>query len=201
MPEDAPPYVRVVDLKHYLYCPRIIYFDRVLGVGEMRSSQQLSSLRDHERIEQLERRRKGGLSYSEKLEKAAKQFRVHLFSDRLNLEGVLDCLLILDNELIPVDYKQMKSINGKPWLDHKVQLTAYALLLEDRFDTVVRRGYLYYMPEEKVVEVVFTQRMKNYTKKVISYVEKLVQEERLPPVKVGISKCLGCGYYWVCKRT
>jgi CRISPR/Cas system-associated exonuclease Cas4 (RecB family) len=59
MPEDAPPYVRVVDLKHYLYCPRIIYFDRVLGVGEMRSSQQLSSLRDHERIEQLERRRKG----------------------------------------------------------------------------------------------------------------------------------------------
>jgi CRISPR/Cas system-associated exonuclease Cas4 (RecB family) len=57
------------------------------------------------------------------------------------------------------------------------------------------------MPEEKVVVVVFTQRMKNYTKKVISYVEKLVQEERLPPVEVGISKCLGCGYYWVCKRT
>ena len=59
-----------------------------------------------------------------------------------------------------------------------------------KFDTVVRRGYVYYMPEEKVD---VTQRIKNY-------VEKIVREERLPPVNVGVSKCLGCGYYWVCRR-
>ncbi len=200
MSEDTNSYVRVVDLKHYLYCPRIVYFDRVMGVGEMKSSQQQSSLRNHENIEQLEKRRKGGLFYSEELEKATKQFRVHLLSDRLNLEGVLDCLLTVRDELIPVDYKQMRSFNGKPWLDHKVQLTAYALLLEDKFDTVVKRGYIYYMPEEKVVKVDVTQRMKNYTKKVINYVEKIIREEQLQPVKVGVSRCLGCGYYWVCRR-
>jgi len=200
MSEDSKDYVRVVDLKHYLYCPRIIYFDRVLGVSEQKTSQQLFSSKEHGRLEELEKRRKGGLFYSGQLEEVTKQFRVQLYSDRLGLEGVLDCLLYSGKELIPVDYKQMKSMNGNPWLDHKIQLTAYALLLEDRFDTVVRRGYLYYMPEERVLEVVFTQRMKDYTKRVISNVGKILRDELLPPVRVGLSKCLGCGYYWACKR-
>ena len=37
-----------------------------------------------------------------------------------------------------------------------------------KFDTMVRRGYVYYMPDEKVVKVDVTQRIKNYTKKVIN---------------------------------
>jgi CRISPR-associated exonuclease Cas4 len=200
MSEDNPVYVRVVDLKHYLYCPRIAYFERVLGVTEQKSSQQVSSLSDHEKLEELEKRRKGGLFYSGELAEATKLFRVHLFSDRLNLEGVLDCVLILRNEVIPVDYKQMKSRNGRPWIDHKIQLAAYALLLEEKFSTVVRRGYLYYLPEERVLEVFFTRSMKRYVRRVIGQVLEILREERLPPVRVSPSKCLGCGYYWVCKR-
>jgi|GEM_PF-4232550 len=46
MVEDIDSYVRVVDQKHYLYCPRIVYFDRVMDVGEMKSS---NSLREGER--------------------------------------------------------------------------------------------------------------------------------------------------------
>lgn len=200
MSDESPPYVRVVDLKHYLYCPRIVYFDRVLAVSMQRSSHHMSSLDEHERLEELDKRRKGGLFYSSDLANASKRFKVHLFSDRLKLEGVLDCLLILGEEMIPVDYKRMKSLKGRPWLDHKVQLTAYSLLLEDVFNTVVKRGYVYYVPEEKVLEVVFTNSMKSYVRRVVSYVEEVVREEQLPPVRVGLSKCLGCGYYWICRR-
>ncbi len=200
MSEDSPIYIRVVDLKHYFYCPRIIYFERVLGAAEQKSSQQEFSLNEHERLEGLEKRRKGGLFYLGELAEASKQFRVHLSSDRLNLVGVLDCVLVLGNEVIPVDYKQMRSLNGRPWLDHKIQLTAYALLLEDKLNTVVRRGYLYYVPEERVLEVIFTQGMKRYVRRVIASITEMIREERLPPVRVGPSKCLGCGYYWVCKR-
>ncbi len=200
MSEDVPECVRVVDLKHYLYCPRIIYFDRVLGAAERVSSQQMSSLKEHARLEELEKRRKGGLSYSRNFAEGSKKFRVRLFSERLNLEGVLDCLLICGKEVMPVDYKQMRSLRGGPWLDHKIQLTAYALLLEDAYNTVVRRGYIYYLPEELVVEVIFSEEMKNYVASLVKRVERILKEEELPPVKVDQSKCLGCGYYWVCRR-
>jgi len=198
--DESPFYVRVVDLKHYLYCPRIVYFDRVLGVNMQKSSQHVSSLDDHERLEELEKRRKGGLFYSGDLARASKRFKVHLFSDRLRLEGVLDCVLTLGDEMMPVDYKQMKSLRGRPWLDHKIQLTAYALLLEDVFNTVVKRGYVYYVPEDKVLEIVFTRSMKSYVVSLVRRVEEIVRGEWLPPVRVGLSKCLGCGYYCICKR-
>jgi len=99
-------------------------------------------------------------------------------------------VLVLRNEFVQVDYKQTRSLNGRPWLNHKIQLAAYALLLEDKFNTVVRRGYLYYVPEERVLEVVFTQGMKRHMRRVIRNVEEMLKEERLPPARVGRSKCI-----------
>jgi hypothetical protein len=36
----AEPYVSVTDVKHYVYCPRLVYFDRVLHAQPVFGSQQ-----------------------------------------------------------------------------------------------------------------------------------------------------------------
>jgi len=201
MSEELDETVRVVDLKRYLYCPRIVYFDRVARVEEQLLSQQRRALEEHSRLEGLEKRRKGGIFYSGELRSAEKVFGLRLRSERLNLEGVLDCLLRIRGEAVPVDYKYMRSRRGKPWIDHRYQLAAYALLVEDMLDCVVRRGFIYYVPEERIVEVSIDGGMKRYVKRLITRVEGLIREEELPPVRVPPSKCQGCGFLWICRRS
>lgn len=198
--EEGSLTVTVSDIKHYIYCPRIIYFDKVLHAEEKILSQQHASGGAHNEIRKKDLRRVGAIYYSKELKDAKKIFGLDLSSARLGLKGSLDCLIISDKEYIPADYKIMRSNKGKVWLDHKYQLAAYALLVEEKYNTVVKRGFVYYVPEKRVVEVRITESMKSYVVKVINDIRTIVREEYLPPVRVPLKKSLGCGFYWVCKR-
>ena len=44
----AEPFVSVTDTKHYIYCPRLIYFDKVLHATPVFGSQQKDSKELHE---------------------------------------------------------------------------------------------------------------------------------------------------------
>lgn len=190
----------VSDIKHYVYCPRTIYFDKVLHAEEKILSQQQTSGEAHDEIRKKDLRRVGAIYYSKELKDAKKIFGLDLSSVRLGLKGSLDCLIVSGKEHIPADYKLMRSNKGKVWLDHKYQLVAYALLVEENYDTVVKRGFVYYVPEKRVIEVRITESMKSYVVKVINDIRAIVREGYLPPVRVPLKKSLGCGFYWICKR-
>jgi CRISPR/Cas system-associated exonuclease Cas4 (RecB family) len=51
-------------------------------------------------------------------------------------------------EYILVDYKNMESNKGKPWTDHKYQLVAMTLLIDEAYNTLVKHGYVDYAPEK-----------------------------------------------------
>jgi CRISPR/Cas system-associated exonuclease Cas4 (RecB family) len=44
----AEPFVSVTDVKHYIYCPRIVYFERVLHAKPVFGSQQREGREKHE---------------------------------------------------------------------------------------------------------------------------------------------------------
>jgi CRISPR-associated exonuclease Cas4 len=54
-------------------------------------------------------------------------------------------------------------------LTHKFQLSAYALLIEEHYSTKVKRGFVYYIPEDKPVEIEITETVKNYLKRTIKF--------------------------------
>ena len=192
--------ITVTDIKHYFYCPQIVYYEKVLHAAPKFTSQQKESTEEHQRLESREKRRKAALFYSKEYLEAEKTFKLHLYSQKLRLEGALDLLIKRGREYIPVDYKRMHSDSGKPWTDHKYQLTAYALLTEEKHNTTIRRGYLYYIPEEKVIELEITQNMKEYLKKTINKIHNIIQQEQKPETKTAPQKCTGgCGYKWICK--
>jgi len=194
-------YVTVTDIKHYVYCPRIVYFERVLHARPQLGSQQEWGREEHEEYVRKEVRRRGAVFYSPEFAEAEKLLFLPLSSGRLGLRGVADCIIRTRRECIPVDYKNMASDKGRLWMDHKYQLAAYALLIEDDLQARVRRGFVNYIPERLVVPLEITGTMKSHVKRVLGHIKRIIRDEELPPVRVAHTKCTGgCGYKWLCRR-
>ena len=60
----AESFISVTDVKHYIYCPRLIYFDRVLHATPIFGSQQEEGKESHEDYVAKELRRKDAIYYS-----------------------------------------------------------------------------------------------------------------------------------------
>jgi len=199
----AEPFVSVTDIKHYIYCPRLIYFDKVLHATPVFGSQQEDSKELHEDYVKKELRRKDAIYYSPEFVGAEKLLFTTLSSGNLELQGNVDCIIkTASDEYVPVDYKNMASDRGRAWMDHKYQLVAYALLVEENFDTVVRRGFVNYIPETLILQLEITPTMKSYVKRVLGHIRRIIKEEELPPIRVAKQKCTGgCGHKQICRQS
>jgi CRISPR-associated exonuclease Cas4 len=196
----AESFVSVTDVKHYIYCPRIVYFERVLHAKPIFGSQQEEGREKHEEYVRKELRRKDAIYYSQDFIGATKILFVNLNSPELELTGQLDCIIkTVNGEYVPVDYKSMSSNKGKVWMDHKYQLVAYGLLVEENYSTVVKRGFINYIPEKLVLNIEITSTMKTHVRRVIGHIKRIKMKETLPSIRVTRHKCLGgCGYKHLC---
>lgn len=187
-------YLTVVELKRYAYCPRIVFITHVLHLDEVVSEAMEMGREEHDT--------RVVAPLISKL-KALKVLRnVELSSDKLKIVGKLDYLIITKlREYIPIEVKWAESERGKIKWDHKLQLTAYALLVEENFQTSVKRGYVYYLREHKTVEIIFPNSLKTLTTKTISKIHNMIENEQDPGINVPVSKCLSCGYKSYCRPT
>lgn len=191
--------VTVSDVKQYLYCPRIIYFDHVLHVPKPFDLKLSVGKEKHDSITAKEKRRKGALFYDPFLDHSNKLFKVELESERLGLRGVLDYLIKTEKEYIPVDYKFGFSKKGGVHLNHKYQLAAYSLLVEANFDTIVRRGYIHYSKDQINVKIDFNDDLRKRTLKLISDIKNIVEKEIEPSGTRMTARCVDCEYKRYCQ--
>ena len=197
----AESFISVTDVKHYIYCPRLIYFDRVLHATPIFGSQQEESKESHEEQVAKELRRKDAVYYSSEFVGAQKLLFATLCSDALGLQGNVDLIIhTARGEFIPVEYKNMNSDRGRVCMDHKYQLVAYALLIEENFGTTVKQGIVNYLPETQILQFEITPTMKSHVKRVIGHIKRIIQDEDLPPIRVAKYKCQGgCGHKQTCQ--
>ena len=194
-------FVSVTDVKHYVYCPRLVYFDRVLHATPVFGSQQEEGKESHEDYVGKELRRKDAIYYSPEFVGAEKLLFNPLSSDALGLQGNVDLIIkTAKAEFIPVEYKNMSSDKGRVCMDHKYQLVAYALLIEENFGTIVKRGFVNYIPETLILQFEITPTMKSHVKRVLGHIKRIIQTEELPPIRVAKHKCQGgCGHKQTCQ--
>lgn len=178
----------VTDIKQFIYCPRVIYFTYVMPVDKKITFKMDYGKEQHLRAEELEERRKLRL-YGFK--EGQRRFRLHLKSDRLNLSGILDMLIISDGQYYPVDFKDS---TRAPDSNHRYQLTAYALLVEEEFGKPVRKGFIHLIPIKRVYPILITQNMRDYTKKVITRMNQIIQKEIMPPANRSRARCIDCEF-------
>ncbi|NLE04071.1 MAG: CRISPR-associated protein Cas4 [Crenarchaeota archaeon] len=197
----AESFISVTDIKHYIYCPRLIYFDHVLHATPVFGSQQEEGKESHEAQVAKELRRKDAIYYSPEFVGAQKMLFANLSSAVLGLQGNVDLIIhTARGEFIPVEYKNMNSNSGRVCMDHKYQLVAYALLIEETYGTTVKRGVVNYLPQNQILQFEITPTMKTHVKRVLGHIKRIIQTEELPPIRVASYKCQGgCGHKQTCQ--
>lgn len=191
--------VTVSDVKQFLYCPKIVYFDHVLHVPKPPDQKLETGKEEHHGLTAKERRRRGAVFYDPELDSAEKLFRVALESSNLGLRGVLDVLIKTEREYIPVDYKFGRSNHGGVHLNHKYQVAAYALLVEDSFSTIVRRFYVLYSRDKVNARIDFSDEVRRRTLKMVEGARRIIEEEIEPPGTRNPGRCTDCEYRRYCE--
>jgi len=184
--------LRVSDIKQFIYCPRVVYYQYVLPVDRKITRKMENGREEHIELDRLEKRRKlkrYGLAEGER------KFHTRLYSPRLELEGILDMHIVTDKGLFPVEFKHTGCAVS---LNHKYQLAAYAMLLEDHFNTIVRCGFVYLSLCGEVVTVDITPAMRLYVRQIIEKIHRMIDDQVMPGAARRKNRCTDCEYRRFC---
>ncbi len=188
----AMPTLTVTDVKQWLYCPRVVFFTYCLPVPRRATFKMQDGKAEHERTSDLEERRSlraYGLAQGERV------FSVALSSRSLALSGHLDMLILTDSEAMPVEFKSTRRIPGR---NHRHQLAAYALLIEDSWHKPVWRAFFYLIPTRRAAAVEIQPEEKQRVLRAVQDIRAMLAAERMPPPTRKRSRCVDCEYRLYC---
>jgi CRISPR-associated exonuclease Cas4 len=189
---------RVVDLKQYIYCPRLIfYFYCWPDIRPVTYKMEAGlAAQDEEEVREARRSlRVYGLRRGEG------ESNVYLASETLGLRGQVDLVIKTDDnppgepELIPVDYKLS---DRQPGFHFKLQLVAYGLLLQETYKLPAKRGFLYAIPKRKAIEVAFTPALQTRLNQALLEMQEIVAREFMPAPPRQRAKCEVCEFRRFC---
>jgi CRISPR-associated exonuclease Cas4 len=188
----------VTDLKQWTYCPRVLYYRYCLP--EIRPITDLiaagiASHRDESGREERRSLRSYGLSVGERA------FDVGLRSLTLGLRGRLDLAIAVPDraaagaEAIVVEYKDSEKPAGPHF---KLQLAAYALLLEETWGLEVRRGFIYSIPLREAEIISITPTLRQKVRQAVDAMRAAISGERMPDAPSSRRPCVSCEFRRFC---
>ena len=181
------PPVRVMALHALTYCQRLFYLEEVeeIRVADHRvfAGRQL-----HSRLEANE----DGESMS-----------LDLASESLGLLGKVDCLRRRDGSYLPYEHKRglpARRLDGTPeaWLSDRLQVIAYAVLLEETFGCPIPEGRVRYHAANVTVRVPIDDRAKIDLRDAIAEAQRLRETVDRPPITDNPRLCEHCSLAPVC---
>lgn len=186
--------LKVSDIKQYFYCPRVVYFEYCQPVEKKVSYKMEEGNAAQKALEILEKRRTLA-RYG--LENGKRHFGINLVSDNLNLSGNLDLLVENKKGYFPVEFKNAFAPAKIPF-NHKLQLTAYGMLVESNYDIIVSKGFLYYLLNEEVKTVRFTLDLRNLVLEAIKGTREIIEAGIFPEPPKYKNKCVDCEFLRHC---
>jgi CRISPR-associated exonuclease Cas4 len=182
---------RVTDLKQYVYCSRILFYHACLPKVRPTTYKMQASIEAHA-TEQDREQRRTLRAYG--LEQGERHFDVRLISERLGMRGEVDLVIETETELIPVDYK----LSTKMGEHFRLQLTAYAVMLEDAWGAPVKRGFFYLMPLRRAEEMRITAQQRAKLDEALAVMNAALLREQMPPPTRQRKKCVACEFRRFC---
>ncbi len=182
----------VTDLKQWFYCPRIVFYEKLLPLRPPTSYKMNRGKCREAELERLESRR-GLREYG--LQDGQRRFRLRLFSKRWQLTGKLDLLIESPDALYPVDFKDTE---GPPRENHARQLAGYALILREIDPRPVPRGFIYRVPDGEVFPVELTEELLAEVAASLDAIRTMLGDERFPDPTPVRARCEECEYRNFC---
>ncbi|GAB4408499.1 MAG: CRISPR-associated protein Cas4 [Thermodesulfovibrionales bacterium] len=184
--------LRVSDLKQFVYCPRVVFYNYVMPVEKSTTFKMEHGKLAEDVIDRLESRRrlkKYGLS------EGKREFHRQLYSKNLGLSGKVDLLIKTTDTYYPVDFKYT---TAQPRKNHLYQLLGYAIILEDIYDCQVDRGFIYLIPKEDAVVFNLNDDLKDKVKNLLNEIRDMIASQQISEPAHSINKCLDCEYRNFC---
>jgi CRISPR-associated exonuclease Cas4 len=181
----------VTDLKQYIYCPRIFYYHACLPDVRPVTAKMQHGLWSHQQEQKRAARR---TLHQYHVVEGQRYFDMVVMSEKLGLTGQVDEVVESADGVFPVDYKLAKRAS----YHFKLQLTAYALLLEEISQQKIERGYLYLMRSSEWVTVRFTRKLRTHVKTALAEMHQLTAEELMPPPTSYRQRCPDCEFRRFC---
>lgn len=189
--------INVTDLKQFVYCPRVIYYTYVLPVPKMTTYKMKHGRQQHTELIKKEKRR--GMNEYQLIE-GDRRFGFSVHSESLRFHGKVDILIETKEandkgqRFFPVECKDTdRGIHN----NIKYQLVAYGMALEEMTGTPVEEGFIYIIPENKVYSIELTIVLKNFVRKIVSMIHKIVDDEEFPDPR-SQKRCWDCEYRRYC---
>ena len=181
------PPVRVMALHALAYCQRLFYLEEVeeIRVADQRvfAGRQLHA----------------ALEADEEGEAVA----LELASERRGLLGKVDCVRRRDGTYLPYEHKRGKPARDadntpEPWPSDRLQLIAYAVLLEETFGQAIPEGRIRYHAANVTVRVPIDDQACSDLVAAIDTAHRLRESVERPPIAVNDRLCARCSLAPVC---
>jgi CRISPR-associated protein Cas1 len=179
------PLLRVAALHALAYCERLFYLEEVeelrLADAAVYGGRALHAVLDRE---------EGALE------------KRTLESERLGLKGVVDVLRRRDGTCIPYEHKRGRSraeaSGPEAWETDRIQIAAYAVLLEEALGQPVAEGRVRYHGDGHTVRVGIDDPLRKRLQDAIARAHQLRESLERPPVTTNERLCIRCSLAPAC---
>jgi CRISPR-associated exonuclease Cas4 len=182
---DELDYLPLSYLNQLEYCERrfwLMFVDGELAIN----APMLEGIYRHERSHSGEAEQRGDMST---------QRQVYVWSRRLKLVGLADCVEDDHGRLYPVEHKRGKMSR---WLNDHIQLCAQAMCMEERLEQSIAHGYIFYWRNRRREEVEFTLQLRARTESAVQRAFELLAAGKIPPPTRKKTKCRDCSIEPIC---
>ncbi len=186
----AGPPVRAMALHALAYCERLFYLEEVEEI-RVQDDRVFAGRRLHAALE------------AEQADEEGESVAVELSSESLGLHGKVDALKRRDGSYQPYEHKRGKPArnqDGEPeaWPSDRLQVIAYALLLEDAFGKPVAEGRIRYHAANVTVRVPIDFVARNDLDDALTRARDLRSRTDRPPIARNPRLCERCSLAPVC---
>ncbi len=185
MINDDLDYLPLSYLNQLEYCERRFWLMFVEGEIAI-NAPMLEGIYRHEQTHQSGQEQRGELTTLR---------QVYVWSDRLRLVGLADCVEDEAGRLQPVEHKRGKM--GK-WLNDHIQLCAQAMCLEECTGQPVAGGQIFYWQNRRREQVEFTPELRTRTEATVQHAFALLEAGSMPLPTFQKARCKDCSIEPIC---
>jgi len=155
-------------------------------------------IRQHDLEEEREERR--SLRHYN-IKEGERLFHQLLQSTQLGLIGRIDMIIVTpslaasNREATVVEYKHSENKAGTHF---KLQLAAYAMLVEATLGIPVSRGYVYSIPLRRAESITVTPHLRKKALQTIEHIHQIIEQEIMPPSTSAQARCVSCEFRRFC---
>ncbi|MFZ5697724.1 MAG: type I-MYXAN CRISPR-associated endonuclease Cas1 [Pseudomonadota bacterium] len=181
MADSEIPLIRVMALHALAYCERLFYLEEV------------------EEIRVADHRVYAGRTLHEAEVNADGEWQsVTLESEIWGIKGKVDYVRYRDGGLVAFEHKRGRSCGDEAWESDRIQVIAYAVLLQEHFGKPVKEGRVRYHANNKTVRLPIDAEALQKLKAAIARARILATTVQRPPVAGNEKLCAKCSLAPVC---